>query len=216
MVFKERPEDTKKLDEIKKQLEEAIVAKEEAEAKVALLEGRTAATSQHSGKLDQNIIANVNKALQGGTAPPPPPLPGTGCPPPPPMPGMGGPLPPPMPGMAGPPPPPMPGIGGPPPPPMPGMGGPPPPPMPGMGVPPPPPFMGGGAPPPPFPGAVPMFGASQPDVLPFGLKPKKKWDVNGPLKKANWKTVRKIFYYTNYYFMIKSTSSNSNFLFLYR
>lgn len=29
----------------------------------------------------------------------------------------------------------------------------------------------------------------QPDVLPHGLKPKKKWEVEGPLKRANWKTI---------------------------
>lgn len=77
------------------------------------------------------------------------------------------------------------------------MGGaPPPPPMPGMGgPPPPPPMMGmGGPPPPPFPGMPGMGGPMMPppppvDVLPYGLKPKKKWDVSGPLKRANWKTV---------------------------
>lgn len=115
----------------------------------------------------------------GGLAPPPPPMPGAmgGGPPPPPMPGIGG----------GPPPPPMPGFGGaPPPPPM--MGGaPPPPPMMGGG-PPPPPMMGGMGPPPP-PGMIPLVGLARPDVLPYGLKPKKKWEVTGPLKRANWKTV---------------------------
>lgn len=29
----------------------------------------------------------------------------------------------------------------------------------------------------------------QPDILPHGLKPKKKWEVEGPLKRANWKTI---------------------------
>jgi hypothetical protein len=29
----------------------------------------------------------------------------------------------------------------------------------------------------------------RPDVLPHGLKPKKKWDLEGPLKRANWKTI---------------------------
>ncbi|KOB72167.1 putative diaphanous, partial [Operophtera brumata] len=29
----------------------------------------------------------------------------------------------------------------------------------------------------------------QPDLLPYGLKPKKKWEVEGPLKRANWKTI---------------------------
>ncbi|KDR17398.1 Protein diaphanous, partial [Zootermopsis nevadensis] len=135
--------------------------------------------------------------MPGMGGPPPPPMPGMGGPPPPPMPGMGGPPPPPMPGMGGPPPPPMPGMGGPPPPPMPGMGGPPPPPMPGMGGPPPPPMPGmGGPPPPPLPGMGPppppgfaMPAIPKPDVLPYGLKPKKKWEVEGPLKRANWKAI---------------------------
>lgn len=64
--------------------------------------------------------------------------------------------------------------------------------MPGLGGgPPPPPLMG--MPPPPMPGMVPMPGMTQPDVLPHGLKPKKKWEVNAPLKKANWKTVSGFF-----------------------
>lgn len=102
--------------------------------------------------------------------PPPPPLPGMGGgpppPPPPPLPGGGIPVPPP--------PPPMPGSRGPPPPPMPGA--PAPPPMPGMG-PPPPPMMGAFSPPPPT------------QALPPGLKPKKKWEVDSRLKRANWKAV---------------------------
>ena len=121
----------------------------------------------------------VSKLPQITLGPPPPGLLsggiGGGPPPPPPMPGApvsGGPRPPP--------PPPMPGMGGgprpPPPPPMPGMGGPrgpPPPPMPGMlGGPPPPPMM--------MPKA---------NVLPHGLKPKKKWEVDGPMKRANWKAI---------------------------
>lgn len=182
-----------KQDELRKQLEQALADKEEALAKLAIAEGRSSG-SIPTNKVDQNHVDNVARALGG---PPPPPMPGMG-PPPPPMPGMGGPPPPPMPGM-GPPPPPMPGMGGPPPPPMPGMG-PPPPPMPGMGGgPPPPPMPGmggprpppppGGMPPPPFPGMVPMPGMVHPDVLPHGMKPKKKWEVSGPLKRANWKTV---------------------------
>lgn len=59
------------------------------------------------------------------------------------------------------------------------MGGPPPPPMPGMMGPPPPPMMGGFAP------AAPKM----PEQLPHGLKPKKKWDVDGPMKRANWKAI---------------------------
>ncbi|GAB0089028.1 protein diaphanous [Sergentomyia squamirostris] len=86
-------------------------------------------------------------------------------------------------GVAPPPPPPPPGgvrIGPPPPPPPPGMGPPPPPPPPGMGGAPPPPPMGlVGFPPP----------AKAPLVLPHGLKPKKKWDVDGPIKRANWQVI---------------------------
>ncbi|EAT35552.1 AAEL012283-PA, partial [Aedes aegypti] len=72
--------------------------------------------------------------------------------------------------------------------PMPGMGGAPrPPPMPGMG-PPPPPMPGMGPPRPPgMPGMIPM--APMPAPLPHGLKPKKKWDTEGPMKRANWKAI---------------------------
>ncbi|XP_056641001.1 protein diaphanous isoform X2 [Diorhabda sublineata] len=172
------------VESLKKQLEEAIAAKTEAEAKLELVQGRTG-TTENSGKLDPALVSKIN-------VPPPPPMPGAsgGIPPPPPIPGSGtGPTPPPMPG--GPVPPPMPGAGaGPPPPPMPGMGtGPPPPPMSGMGGgPPPPPMMGGMGPPPP-PGMVPLPGLARPDLLPHGLKPKKKWEVTGPLKRANWKMI---------------------------
>lgn len=48
-----------------------------------------------------------------------------------------------------------------------------------MGPPPPPMMMGG-------PIAPRM---QQPEVLPHGLKPKKKWDVDGPMKRANWKAI---------------------------
>lgn len=173
-----------KYEQLKKQLEDALAEKEEALAKLALKEGQVGGVAS-TGKLDPKTLSSVSNALSN--APPPPPMPGMGgVPPPPPPPGMGGPPPPPMPGLGGPPPPPMPGMGGPPPPPMPGMGGAPPPPPMGGGPPPPPMF---GMPPPPIPGMVPLPGMAQPDVLPHGLKPKKKWEVNAPLKKANWKTV---------------------------
>ncbi|XP_018329945.1 protein diaphanous isoform X2 [Agrilus planipennis] len=169
--------------DLQKRLEEALAAKTEALARIDILEGR--ATS--NGKLDPDCVNNTSKAI--GSAPPPPPLPGMGgAPPPPPLPNMsGGPPPPPLPNVGGPPPPPMPGMVGPPPPPMPGMG-PPPPPLPGMGgaPPPPPPGMG---PPPPMPGMIPLVGMANPNVLPHGLKPKKKWEVSGPLKRANWKAI---------------------------
>jgi diaphanous len=62
-----------------------------------------------------------------------------------------------------------------------GMGGPrppAPPPIPGMGPPPPPMMMMN---------ALPKAPQAQP--LPHGLKPKKKWDVDGPMKRANWKAI---------------------------
>ncbi|XP_045469378.1 protein diaphanous isoform X3 [Harmonia axyridis] len=180
--LKERPieNDNAKVEEMKKQLEEALAAKSEAEAKLDLLIGKGEGAAE-SGKLDPAKVANIGKVL----GPPPPPMPGMGgppAPPPPPMPGMmggGGPPPPPMPGMGGPPPPPMPGMGGPPPPPMPVMG-PPPPKMPGIGIPPP-------IPPPGM--LAPLGSAPGTYTLPHGLKPKKKWETSGPLKKANWKTI---------------------------
>nr|XP_055193614.1 protein diaphanous homolog 2 isoform X3 [Nyctereutes procyonoides] len=94
--------------------------------------------------------------------PPPPPLPGGGTsppPPPPPAPPLpGGPLPPP--------PPPLPGIIGiPPPPPPPLFGGPPPPLPPGGGI-------------PPFPG--------EPLDLPYGMKQKKIYKPEVPMKRINW------------------------------
>lgn len=68
------------------------------------------------------------------------------------------------------------------------MGGPPrPPPPPGMG-PPPPPMPGMGPPPPMMPGMGPQP-LKMPEALPHGLKPKKKWDVDGPMKRANWKAI---------------------------
>ncbi|CAH1164833.1 unnamed protein product [Phaedon cochleariae] len=182
--LKDKPSmvDSTEVDGLRKQLEEALAAKTEAEAKLELLQGHNGGPPTTTGKLDPSLLGKIN------VPPPPPPPPGMGGPPPPPMPGMGGPPPPPMPGMGGPPPPPMPGMGGPPPPPMPGMGGPPPPPMPGMGGPPPPPMMGGMGPPPP-PGMIPLIGMARPDLLPPGLRPKKKWEVSGPIKRINWKMI---------------------------
>ncbi|KAG4070818.1 hypothetical protein HA402_011044 [Bradysia odoriphaga] len=174
LVEKTKANEILKAEEYEKKLELLEIHKQEAEARAANLEEKikhfeATGVMPKTSKLPQ---------LPAGTVigPPPPPMPGM-APPPPPMPGMG-PRPPPMPGMA-PPPPPMPGMG-PPPPPMPGMG-PPPPPMPGMG-PPPPPMLGMG-PRPPFPTGL------MPAPLPHGMKPKKKWQVDGPTKRANWKAI---------------------------
>lgn len=48
--------------------------------------------------------------------------------------------------------------------------------------PPPPPMMGMFRPP-------GMPGLPKVEVLPHGLKPKKKWDPDGPMKRANWKAI---------------------------
>lgn len=34
-----------------------------------------------------------------------------------------------------------------------------------------------------------MMMMMRPAVLPHGLKPKKKWEVDGPMKRANWKAI---------------------------
>lgn len=177
LVEKSRANEAVRIEEYDKKLEQLESLKQEAEAKVANLEEKI---KQFEAT---GVLPTGGSKLPHISIPPPPPFPGG----PPRPPGMGGgpPPPPPMPGMGGPPPPPpMPGMGGaPPPPPMPGMGGPPPPPMPGgMGGPPPPPMPGGfRAPPPPGPPAPP--------ALPHGLKPKKTWQIEGPMKRANWKAI---------------------------
>ncbi|XP_065220631.1 protein diaphanous isoform X2 [Planococcus citri] len=164
LVEQSRLEEEKKAEELSAKLEQAIAARQEIEAELNLAK-KTIQELQNSpsgglGPGRQSIIPG------GPGAPPPPPMP-------PPMPGMGPPIG--KPGGGPPPPPP------PPPPMMGGRGGPPPPPPPPMpggrgGGPPPPPPFGGFAPPKP------------PDTLPHGLKPKKKWEVEG-IKRLNWKTI---------------------------
>ena len=159
-------------------LEAAITEKQEMEARLNQALQRI---EQLEG-LVRSGGADVSFSLQQGAAiPTPPPPPGMGAPPPPPPPpsGMiGPPPPPPPPGMVGPPPPlPPPSMGGPPPPPPPpGMGGPPPPP--------PPPCCGTSTvtPPPPMPTAVDIF-------TKLGIRKKKKWTVEGSIKRTNWKAI---------------------------
>ncbi|XP_055546474.1 protein diaphanous [Wyeomyia smithii] len=169
MAEKTKQLEIKKSEDFEKRMEELQTAKQEAEARAASLEDRLKeieATGVISPK-GKSKLPQIN-------IPPPPQVPGMGGPPPPPPPpGSGGAPPPPPPPMM------MPGV--PRPPPMPGMG-PPPPPMPGMG-PPPPPMPGMMGP----PGLRPM--APIPAPLPHGLKPKKKWDTDGPMKRANWKAI---------------------------
>lgn len=160
-----RSEERDHVEQLQKKLEEALTQKQECEAKLANYEARL----QNSNGAKLNVPPGL---MPTGAVPPPPP------PPPPPMPG----------GMGGiPPPPPMPGMGGiPPPPPMPGMGPPPPPPMPGMG-PPPPTGLGGMLR--HMPNGGPMSALGGADILPHGMKPKKKYTVGTTLKRANWKKV---------------------------
>ncbi|XP_055592579.1 protein diaphanous-like [Uranotaenia lowii] len=177
MVEKTKEMESKKSEDFEKRMEELQTAKQEAEARVSALEDRLKEIEA------TGVISPKGKSkLPQISIPPPPQMPGMGPPPPPPPPGSGGPPPPPPPMFGGaPPPPPMPGMG------RPGMG-PPPPPMPGMG-PPPPPIPGMGPPMPPgMPGFRPMA-PMMPAPLPHGLKPKKKWDTDGPMKRANWKAI---------------------------
>ncbi|EDW04111.1 protein diaphanous isoform X2 [Drosophila grimshawi] len=168
IVEKAKAKETQRSEEYEKKIEALESAKQEAEAKAAHLEEKVKLMEANGvAAPSPNKLPKLNIPMPppppGGAMPPPPP--------PPPMPGMGGPRPPP--------PPPMPGMGGgpPPPPPMPGRGGgPPPPPMPGM-------IRPGGPPPPPMM-MMPMV-----PVLPHGLKPKKKWEANNPMKRANWKAI---------------------------
>uniref|UniRef100_A0A182NAZ0 Diaphanous n=1 Tax=Anopheles dirus TaxID=7168 RepID=A0A182NAZ0_9DIPT len=181
MAEKTKQMESKKSEDFDKRMTELQTARQEAEARAAALEDRlkeieatgVIVSPKGKSKLPQINIPPPPPGLLpggGGAAPPPPPPPfpgavpvmiGGGAPPPPP---------PPMPGGAG---------GPPPPPPMPGMGGAPPPPPPMMMGP-------GGVRPPPFPGMPPPFPNAAPKQLPYGLKPKKKWDTDGPMKRANW------------------------------
>uniref|UniRef100_A0A182RGP4 Diaphanous n=1 Tax=Anopheles funestus TaxID=62324 RepID=A0A182RGP4_ANOFN len=180
MAEKTKQMESKKSEDFEKRMTELQTARQEAEARVAALEDRLKeieATGVIVSPKGKSKLPQIN-------IPPPPPglLPGGGVPgtmappPPPPCPGA---IPVMIGGAPAPPPPPFPGAGGgppPPPPPMPGMGG---------GPPPPPPMMmgGGGFRP---PGMPPPFPNAAPKPLPYGLKPKKKWDTDGPMKRANW------------------------------
>ncbi|VDP88055.1 unnamed protein product [Echinostoma caproni] len=159
-----------RVDDLQRKLDKALQEKLEAEATIQTLQQRLDAGggSLSDGKV--KVPEGLEEKLRpSGTIPPPPPLSSSGgtIPPPPPLSG-GIPPPPPLSGDI-PPPPPLSG------------GVPPPPPLKG-GIPPPPP-MGSGIPPPP-PGGIPKPPAAP--SLPFGLKPKKKYSPEVPLKKANW------------------------------
>eukprot|EP00095_Tigriopus_kingsejongensis_P005027 maker-scaffold139_size317827-snap-gene-2.29 protein:Tk05027 transcript:maker-scaffold139_size317827-snap-gene-2.29-mRNA-1 annotation:"protein diaphanous-like isoform x2" len=158
---------------MKTELERALTEKQEADAKLSQAQAQIAQLEEavrlgggSPSKLPV-VPGLVPRAPSGPPAPPPAPGAGPPPPPPPPPPGMGGP----------PPPPPPPGMGGPPPPP----------PPPGMGGPPPPP--GAGPPPPPGMPRGPVA-PSQEDILQkLGMKRKKKWQVENPTKRTNWKSI---------------------------
>ncbi|XP_029156307.1 protein diaphanous isoform X2 [Nylanderia fulva] len=172
LVEKSRAEEERRLVEVTQKLEEAIASRQEAEAKLQHAENKIKELEQGTAKSGGSRIA---------VCPPPPPMSGIveSQPPPPP---------PPFPGSAGPPPPPPPMPGTcPVPPPMSGLKVPLPPPMSGMGGVPPPPSMPGMGPLPPPMGVLSPLTSTQ--VLPHGLKPKKKWEIDGPLKRANWKAI---------------------------
>uniref|UniRef100_A0A1L8DMG4 Putative rac1 gtpase effector frl n=1 Tax=Nyssomyia neivai TaxID=330878 RepID=A0A1L8DMG4_9DIPT len=159
-------------DQVEKSKQKDQRRNEEYDKKIEALETAKQEAEAHAATLmekikafeETGVVPVVVSKLPDIKIPPPPPLPGQqkqqgGPPPPPPLPGKTG---------VGPPPPPLP----------PGMGGPPPPP--------PPPGMPGMGPPPPIGFPLP---AKMPLVLPHGMKPKKKWDVDGPIKRANWQVI---------------------------
>ncbi|VDP72220.1 unnamed protein product, partial [Schistosoma curassoni] len=157
-----------RVEELQGKLDAALQAKLEAEAKVQTLQSHLSSGDRSTIKPTSGLEGTLNSVI--ATAPNilPPPSSASILPPP----GI-------------PPPPPMEGVPPPPPPPPPPMGGiPPPPPMGGIPPPPPPPM--GGVPPPP-----PGFQSSKPpDELPFGMKPKKKYTLDVPMKKANWEKIK--------------------------
>ena len=178
-----------------KKLENAISKSQELGAQNQTLETKLKCTEEALNELKMKVpneiaseietmlLKRLNAELKSSTSnsslgqrppPPPPPMIGGAPPPPPPPPMMGGPPPPPPPPMMGGPPPPPPMMGAPPPPP-PMMGGPPPP----------PPMMGG----PPRMGGPPAPPIMISNALPFGLKEKKKYKIEQPLKKVNWNKV---------------------------
>ncbi|KAF6768330.1 hypothetical protein AHF37_10392 [Paragonimus kellicotti] len=150
--------------ELKKKLDQALQAKLEAEATIHTLQKQLEASGiKPDGKVKApDGLEDQLRSSTGGTIPPPPNL-GGSIPAPPPL--GGGSIPPPPP-----------------------IGGriPPPPPILGGGVPVPPPLVAGGGPPPPPPLGGKLPQAPSAPQLPFGMKPKKKYNVDGPLKKANW------------------------------
>ncbi|XP_078067809.1 protein diaphanous homolog 2 isoform X5 [Mustelus asterias] len=179
-VDKAKVEESEKMAlEYSKKFDEEFTARQEAQTENQKKDERI---KELETKLHQLEAERKTAPVPSGVPPPPPPPPTGGIPAPPPLPGGIAPPPPPPPLPGGiappPPPPPLPGCGPPPPPPLPGG--------PGMPPPPPPPF--GGPPPPPlFGGAPPRMGA--PAVLPHGLQPKKQYNPEAAMRRANWSKI---------------------------
>uniref|UniRef100_A0A673U5M0 Protein diaphanous homolog 2 n=1 Tax=Suricata suricatta TaxID=37032 RepID=A0A673U5M0_SURSU len=156
-------ESEQKAAEFSKKFDEEFTARQEAQAE---LQKREEKIKELETEIQQ--LRAQGHGLSGSSGipgpPPPPPLPSSGLSPPPPPPPA-----PPLPRGALPPPPP----------PLPGMTGIPPPP-------PPPPLFGGPAPPFP-PGISPSPGA--PLDLPFGMKQKKIYKPEVPMKRINWSKI---------------------------
>ncbi|XP_027463274.1 protein diaphanous homolog 2 isoform X2 [Zalophus californianus] len=160
-------ESEQKAVEFSKKFDEEFTARQEAQAE---LQKREEKIKELETEIQQ--LRTQGHGLSGSSGipgpPPPPPLPGGGSspplPPPPAPPLPGGTLPPP--------PPPLPGI----------MGIPPPPP------PPPPPLFGGPPPPLPLGGGIPPFPEAALD-LPYGMKQKKIYKPEVPMKRINWSKI---------------------------
>ncbi|KAF3816197.1 hypothetical protein GH733_014786, partial [Mirounga leonina] len=156
-------ESEQKAVEFSKKFDEEFTARQEAQAE---LQKREEKIKELETEIQQ--LRTQGHGLSGSSGipgpPPPPPLPGGGSSPP---------LPPP-------PAPPLPG----------GTPPPPPPPLPGMiGIPPPPPPpLFGGPPPLPLGGGIPPFPEAALD-LPYGMKQKKMYKPEVPMKRINWSKI---------------------------
>ncbi|XP_053772867.1 protein diaphanous homolog 2 isoform X3 [Desmodus rotundus] len=150
-------ESEQKAMEFSKKFDEEFTARQEAQAE---LQKREEKIKELETEIQQ--LRTQGSGFSGVSGipgpPPPPPLPGGGPPPPPPLPAPS-----------------LPAGGPPPPPPLPGIAG---------GIPPPPPLFGGPPPPPPLGGVPPPPGV--PIDLPYGMKQKKIYKPEVPMKRINW------------------------------
>uniref|UniRef100_A0A8C7EP65 GBD/FH3 domain-containing protein n=1 Tax=Neovison vison TaxID=452646 RepID=A0A8C7EP65_NEOVI len=178
-------ESEQKAVEFSKKFDEEFTARQEAQAELQRREEKIKELETEIQQLRTQVMNEDTDFMSCHRIPGPPPpplLPGGGSSPPPPPP----------------PPPPAPPLPG-------GALPPPPPPLPGMiGIPPPPPPLFGG-PPPPFPlgGGIPPF-PEVPLDLPYGMKQKKLYKPEVPMKRINWSKVimamTRLDYLTRYFY----------------